>query len=182
MSLLRIIAVALALVATACGGTGGNQQFVQLSVDDSELGIQLESVAISSDDAVEFHQQYGRARKVTNTRGPVAAEPGFVMRLAGKVVSAGQAGDGATESTELAWDRAPFEGIAVTAETSVIADEPAEAVSHGGGGPDGCITLTAWDVWNLEPTPDPIFGEVAIVVPTTATLVTTIVIESTICG
>ena len=87
-----------------------------------------------------------------------------------------------SRSATLTWDREPFAGLIVESATSfAAADGSAQYDVTLELGSAGCLTVAAWDLWQLEPAPARMLGQIEIVEPTTATLVTTIVIESSIC-
>ena len=186
MPLVRLIVVVV-LVATACDGTDEGAdpwppQFHSLSVDDADLGLRLETVSINSDHVDVFHREYRTAREIDTTDGFTATDgTGYVLQLAGTAHGINPTGGVVTESIALAWERAPFTGMVVNAATSVIADGPAEFETHAVLGTGDCRTLTAWDLWQLDPAPDPMIGRIEILQPTTATLATTIVIDSANC-
>ncbi len=185
MPLVRLIVVVV-LLATACGGSDegadSSPEFHSLSVDDADLGLRLETVSISSDHVDDFHRHYGTAREIDTTDGFTATDgDGYVLQLAATAGGVNTTDGVVTESIGLAWERAPFTGIVVNAATSVIADDPAEFETHAILGAGDCRTLSAWDLWHLDPAPDPMIGRIEILQPTTATLATTIVIDSANC-
>lgn len=182
-----MILPALLLVgAAACGGgqvsEAPGQQFHSLSVDDADFNLRLESVSIGADYAQEFHSQYAAARAIKSTYGFVATDgPGYVLQRGASTGAINPADSASTGSTTLEWERAPFEGILVRSDSSMLAAESAAYEVGTDLDAPGCVTVTSWDLWKLEPAPDQMLGQIELRQPTTATLETTIIIESEGC-
>jgi len=181
--LVRIIGTLLAVLAVSCGGSSADViEFHSLSIDDAALTLRLGSVSVSSEHTSEFHRQYGNARQVTSTAGFVAIDdPGHVLQRGDTAGGVNRTATASTGTTNLSWDRAPFSGIDVRSDISVGATEPAEYAAITVVPRDSCFTLTTWDLWELNPAPAQMLGPIEISEPTTAILVTTVVIESSIC-
>ena len=153
-----------------------------MSVDDTAFTISLGSVSISSKHTNEFHREYATARNVTSTAGYVAiADPGHVLQRGDTAGGINTTATASTASTTLRWDRAAFNGTDVQSDTSMVATAPAEYQAITVVARDSCFSLTTWDLWKLDPAPARMLGRIEIVEPTTATLVTTIVVESSTC-
>ncbi len=174
--------MAFLLLGAACGGTTESAEFHSLSVDDAAFSFRLGSVSISAEHANEFHRQYGNARETMSLGGFVATEnPGHLLQRGDAAGGANSTSTASTGSTTLRWDHAPFSGTVVESDTTVIAAAPPGYEAITVLARESCFTLSTWDLWKLEPAPAQMLGTIEILEPTTATLVTTIVIESSIC-